>query len=319
MNSTLWLNQYCEDLIVVSGMPRSGKSLLAPLISSMDEAEIFHMDFLVETFPALKDLNMLSQDGLIYLLQYSIHTMSYNRAIGRNMNIRISDETSIWKSKNPQKYFKRLSISDGEYSIKNSSHMYKFPLLLLLHNALTYIDSLYKAFDKIKVVNIYSHPVDVIDAWMNKKYGQDIYGQKGVALPVLKWKGYDIPLYAQNWEDEYIASNETDRVISMLYRLHLKEEVSLAKVDSQDECKLLMVNYDKLITNPSKELERISNYLGKSKTLFTDKSLQKMALGERVNSILNRGSKFIEIRKNASNACLEKLDIWIASYNQINY
>ncbi len=163
MNSTLWLNQYCEDLVVVSGMPRSGKSLLAPLISSMDEAEIFHMDFLVETFPTLKDLNMLSQDGLIYLLQYSIHTMSYNRTIGRNMNIRATDETSIWQSNNPQKYFERLFINDGPDFIKNFAYKYKFPLLLVLHNALTYIDSLYEAFEKIKVINICSHPVDTVD------------------------------------------------------------------------------------------------------------------------------------------------------------
>jgi len=319
MNNSLWLNQYCKDLTIVAGMPRSGKSLLAPLISSMDESEMFHMDFLVETFPALKDLNMLSPDGLVYLLQYSIHTLSYNRAIGRNMNIRVSDETSVWQSKNPQNYFERLLTNDGAEFLHNCSDTYKFPLILVLHNALTYVDFLYKAFEKIKVINICSHPIDIVDAWMKKKYGQDIYAERGVALPVVKWKNSIIPIYAQNWEDEYLFLSEIDRVISMLYQLHLKENISLSKVIAQDKSKLLMVNYDELVMNSNEELIKISNYLKKSKTLFTDKTLQKMELKERKRSILDREKKLKTIKSQASNSCLKKLDAWISSFNQIKY
>ena len=316
MNNTLWLNQYCKELTIVAGLPRSGKSLLAPLVSSMDQAEVFHMDFLIEVFPALKDLNMISSEGLEYLLQYSIHTLSYNRATGRNMNIKPSDETSIWHSKTPQKYFERVFL-DESVDIAKDTH--KFPLILVLHNALTYINSLNKAFEEVKVVNICSHPIDVVDAWMKKQYGQDMYGKKGVALPVLKWKDQIIPLYAKDWEDEYLASNETDRVISMLYQLHIRENFSLSKVNEEDNGKLLMVNYDELVMNPKAELEKVSAYLEKPITLFTNKVIQKMALNERKKSISYRESKLMAIRKNASNACLEKLDVWISSYKEINY
>ena len=316
MSNNLWLNQYCKELIIVAGMPRSGKSLLAPLVSSMDKAEVFHMDFLLEVFPALKDLNMISSEGLEYLLQYSVHTMSYNRAIGRNMNIKPSDETSIWKSKNPQEYFERLFLDDGDDFAKSA---YKFPLILVLHNALAYIDSLNKAFKEVKVVNIYAHPIDIVDAWIKKKYGQDIYGNKGVSLPVFKWKDEVIPSYAKNWEDEYLSLNEVDRVISMLYQIQIKENIGLSKLNAEGKRKPLMLNYDELVMNPNIELEKVSAYLSKPLTLFTSKVIQKMALNERKKSILDRDSKLIVIKKNASNECLEKLESWVSSYDQINY
>jgi len=141
--------QYCQDLIIISGMPRSGKTLLAPLVSSMEDVEMFHVDYLLETLPFLRGCDMLSSEGQIYLLQYAVKILSFNRSIGRNMNVRPFDETSILNANNPQKYLERLSL-DADIDIGKD---YTFPLSLLLHNGLTYVDILCAAFDKIKVFN----------------------------------------------------------------------------------------------------------------------------------------------------------------------
>jgi hypothetical protein len=319
MSNEIFVNQYCKDLTIIAGMPRSGKTLLAPLISSMKDAEIFHLDFLVEAFPALESVKMLSKEGLIYLLQYSIHNMSYNRAIGRNLNIRITDETSIWQSQNPEKYFERSFLNDRFDFTQDYTREYKFPLVLCLHNALTYVDILYKSFENIRVVNVCSHPVDIVDAWIKKDYGKDIYGRKGVSLPVFKWKNSVVPLYACGWEDKYMALSQTDRVISMLYQLYLSENNSLSKVNIKDKNKLLMVNYDELVLSIDSELKKISSFLEKPITAFTDKVINRSELESRKASILKREDKLSTIKKNASNGCINMIDEWIHSYSQIKF
>jgi hypothetical protein len=76
----------------------------------MEDVEMFHMESLLETFPFLRDCDMLSSEGQIYLLQYAVNMLSYNRSIGRNMNVRPFDETSILNANNPQGYLERLSL-----------------------------------------------------------------------------------------------------------------------------------------------------------------------------------------------------------------
>ena len=80
-----------------------------------------------------------------------------------------------------------------------------------------------------------------------------------------------------------------------------------------------MVSYDELIMNSDIELKKVSDYLEKPTTLFTNKVLQKMELGERKKSILDRDDKLLGIRKNASDTCLEKLDKWISFYSEIKF
>lgn len=309
--------QYCQDLTVISGMPRSGKTLLAPLISSMKDVEMFHMDALIEVFPFLRDCNMLSSKGQIYLLQYAVNLLSYNRSIGRNMNARPFDETSIWNANNPQEYLERLSNKDLKEDCIGGN---TFPLFLLLHNGLTYIDTLLTAFDKVKVVNVCSHPIDIVSAWIEKEYGKNrTYKKKGLSVPAFKWKDDIVPSYAVGWEDEYIELNETDRVISMLYRLYLSEDDSLSKVHEKDKDKLLMVSYDKLVTNPGLEIDRVGNYLGRSVTSFTDKVMQKSELIDRKKSILNKDNKMDFIKRNASDESINKLNKWIESFTKITF
>ncbi len=308
--------QYCQDLTVISGMPRSGKSFLAALVSSMEDVEMFHMESLLETFPFLRDCDMLSSEGQIYLLQYAVNMLSYNRSIGRNMNVRPFDETSILNANNPQGYLERLSL-DADINIKRD---YAFPLSLLLHNGLTHIDILCAAFDKIKVVNICSHPIDVVSAWIEREYGKDdTYKKKGISASVFKWKDSVVPSYAIGWEDEYIKLNETDKVISMLHQLHLNEIDSLSKVRKKDRDKLLMVSYDNLVTNIDLELDRIGSYLGKPVTSFTNKVIQKAELIDRKKSINNKDKKMGIIKRNASDVSIKKLNEWIESFNQITF
>ena len=78
-----------------------------------------------------------------------------------------------------------------------------------------------------------------------------------------------------------------------------------------------MVKYDELVMNTDSELKKISTYLKKPITLFTDKVKQKSALNSRKASILNRKNKLIDIKEDASELCIDQLDEWIHSYNQI--
>ena len=109
----LYRNSFSENIVIVTGITSSGKSLIAPIISSLKSSEKVMFNFLLEQIPMLNYIGKMDDDTAEYLLKYSIDNMIYDERIGRNTNFRFNDESSIWNTNNPKKYFKRLFENEG--------------------------------------------------------------------------------------------------------------------------------------------------------------------------------------------------------------
>ena len=53
----------------------------------------------------------------IVSIRYNIDFALYDKMIGRNINFRFEDETSIWNTPDPSIYFKRLNSDRGDIVI----------------------------------------------------------------------------------------------------------------------------------------------------------------------------------------------------------
>lgn len=103
-----------KDFVAVTGLTRSGKAMLAPIVSSLKRAEIIQMNFLMEQFPMLHNLEMMTDKAAVYLMRYAVHFMLYDMYLGRNTNVRPTDFTSIWNAGDPTKYLSRMYANEGE-------------------------------------------------------------------------------------------------------------------------------------------------------------------------------------------------------------
>ncbi|SVE37737.1 uncharacterized protein METZ01_LOCUS490591, partial [marine metagenome] len=131
----LALKKPTKNVVAITGISRSGKSMLAPIVCSFKRAETLKMDYTLEQYPALNYLGLISDNVTTYLMRYMVNVIIYDSMIGRNSNFRVSDWTSIWNSSHPTKYVERLLTEEGDLiydKIKEKDRLNIF----MFHNAL---------------------------------------------------------------------------------------------------------------------------------------------------------------------------------------
>ena len=114
----IFRQNFINNMITVTGTTQSGKSLVGPIICSLKELKIIELTLLLEQVPMLYGLEKIDQDVAIFLLRYGMELMQYDNMIGRNTNFRYSDFSSIWLTKDPSQFYKRLTMEEGESVFK---------------------------------------------------------------------------------------------------------------------------------------------------------------------------------------------------------
>lgn len=307
-----------KNLITITGMTRSGKAYLAPMVCSFKGAERLLMDGVFEQFPYLHSIGGLSDESAVYLLRYAFDKMSYESMIGRNTNFRVDDFSSVWKTDDPEKYFVRLFAPDRDIvfeKIKKENPLFVF----FLHNSLMHADILFKAFPSIKMLQMVRHPADLAHSWYLKGYGHDFWENPRVANLTIKWKKHILPYYVHGWEKEYINYSEMDRIINMITRIMSREIEGFESLSSKYKKQVLVIPFEGLVSGPKECLKKICNFLSADQTLYTPITIQKEQ--ERFPLLLNkqeRKKKRDVIKKLSSESAYRLLEDLIAKYESTN-
>lgn len=186
--NNLIINLLTDNLIFVGGVTRCGKSFLCPIISSFTKTEMFICNSVAENIYYLNYLEMINNDSASYLFKHIYNEKIYNLNIGRNLNRRLFDYSSINKHKNFKIYSQReKSKKEGDVKIqyikKNKSY---YPIMF--HDILINPDFIYKSFPKSKVIFIERDPIDLIYEWKQKKYYGSFYSNPRNTTPAFNLK-----------------------------------------------------------------------------------------------------------------------------------
>ena len=252
------------NLVFISGLTRSGKALLCPIVSSFENTEKVNVNFFLEQIPFFIFLYKINDEASIYLLKTGISMMLYDNAIGRNVNFRQDDYTSVWKYRNPMEYIERLSIPDGDIVVKKMEMNPRiFPMMI--HNGLINANLWFSAFPSLKIIHMQRNPVDIVFSWINKGYGGDFYASKRTSTPVIKYKNEFLPYFAYGWEDKYYQSSPADRVIYSIDHIRQQHKIAFEKLDNNIKEQILFVDHQALLTKTNKNISTITKFL-KTKT-----------------------------------------------------
>lgn len=305
-----------KDLAVVTGMTRSGKSVLGPIVCSFQRSERYFMDHVFEQFPMLNGIGSMSDEIAVYLLRHSFDVMTYDNMIGRNSNFRFNDFSSIWKTNDPGIYFSRLNASEGD-SVYEKIKKEKPLFVLNLHNGLMYASILFKAFPSLKMIHIKRHPIDLVHSWYLKKYGDNFYENPRVACLTIKWKENILPFYAAGWEKKYLGLSEMDRIIHLISRLIKGHEEVYESLSPKYKKQVMIVPFEELVTDPKPYLEKICDFLDTEETLYTPIKLQQERCPRTLNES-DRLKKRDEIKKLSSEDAFNLLEHMSKKYESTN-
>lgn len=322
---------FLKDLVIVTGSPASGKSILTPIVASLERAENFKMSILLEHLGTLNYLGKLPDDVLVFLFRYTVDFMLYDNMIGRNMNFRFHDETSIWNTNNPAKYFERLLAERGEFVVDQIED--KRPLLVLaLSDAFWHAKRWFDAFPFLKLVYVSRHPVDTVYSWYNHRYGEEVnltpqakntgvthgsetYNSKINQVLLIRIDNTVVPYYALGCEEKYMELPEMDRVIYMIKGIRTNYVKALSSL-SEKECeRVLFLTFDETVTNTDSIVTKICSFLHTDRTPYTSVVLERENC-PRILSEDDRKNKIDKIKELASDRAFCSLMSMVEDYEK---
>jgi hypothetical protein len=229
MKPNLFISPIDIPTLILTGLPRSGKSFLVNYIKFLSYNNAININNTIEMIISIYKAGFIEDDLFNYMLTYSIRDHVNEFMIGRRVNIR-SDEESSYSN----------ICNEG---FKNS---FKFNSLLL-HSSLSVSNTLIKNIPNSVIINVFSHPINLINAWLEKGYGSsNFYSDHNlnIALPILKTDGNFIPIYAKDFIEKYNNDDEITRVLRMIHYLYNLDNDQFKKNNSD---RILMVSYDALL------------------------------------------------------------------------
>jgi hypothetical protein len=118
-----------NKIIFTNGFNASGKTMLGPIISSIEKVESMLFPYEIEWVSSFLYNESISQESYReFVRQYIDHSI-YNQMMGRNSNFRVSDISSVLKSKHKFQYIKRLFKKGDNHiveKIKSENHTLSF-------------------------------------------------------------------------------------------------------------------------------------------------------------------------------------------------
>ena len=300
------------NMVGITGLSRSGKSMLAPIVSSFKRSETIIMDYTLEQYPVLNYLGLSSDHVTKYLMRYLVNVLIYNNMIGRNSNFRPSDWTSIWNSSDPKKYVKRLVSDEGD-SVFETIKVKKPLIPFMLHNALWHAKIYFQSFPDIKMIHINRHPVDIIYSWFRRRYCSEFYLKERSALTLINYEDENLPYYAKNWEEEYCKLSDMDKIINMIYFINSNHNKSFIKLSEKNQSQVIIINFDRMVTEPNNDIKRMTEFLNTEITLYTKVVMNRERCPREID-MNDRAEKFEEIKKSATSASVRLLKEMMHEY-----
>jgi hypothetical protein len=133
-----------DNPLLVEGISRSGKFLLANILHGFQGVEHVQCYGILDHISYLENFGFIKRNAAQEMLQSEIDIHCYEMLIGRNLNFRISDKSSIFNDPRSGAYKKRCIEPDGnpvieKYRKKNLCSM--FVVHEIMYNVKMFIDT----------------------------------------------------------------------------------------------------------------------------------------------------------------------------------
>tara|TARA_B110000008_G_scaffold272180_1_gene304553 strand:- start:3313 stop:4335 length:1023 start_codon:yes stop_codon:yes gene_type:complete len=260
-------HQMLHKVVIIDGFPGCGKTMLSPIISSMDNVEIMQYAPLIEQMCELYGLNSIEEDIAKSMIKMNADLLIYNVMMGRNSNCRPSDLSSIFRH-NFLLHLKRM-ISKGDEYIPDLI-LKKRPILqLTTHMLLPHAKLLMDTFgQKLAFIEVIRHPLYVIlQQELNlRKIGDD--GDSRMQHIRYRFNNNEYEFYCKNREKDYDEANSFERAIYSIQWYY-------SKIFLDQNKDILVIPFEKFVIDPSQYMTLLTKMLGQDITNKVTKEMKK--------------------------------------------
>jgi len=267
----LYKKNYFDNVVVVTGSLNSGKSMVAPIVSSLKKVEHLRKLIEIDQILHLTNLKKIKRETAVFLVRHYLDKSFYEQLIGRNINFRIGDETSVFTSKNPGELIDRIFTKRGEHLIQKHKKN-KTIFCMDTHDGMMLYPIWRDVNRKYKFINIFRNPIENVNGCYNVGQGKIekiIFNE----LIMFKKNKNIFPLYYLDKHKNYPKTNPMDRVIEEVL-FCLKNEYANYKKYKNDKNCIFFENED-FAVNTEKNVKKICKFLKTDKSKFTKKIMNR--------------------------------------------
>ena len=300
--------------LFLNGITRAGKFILGKIVSHIHGVEHFQYASLLEHLPFLSGMGLISNNVAINLMRVHLDEHAYNMAIGRNLNFRFDDASSLYHSSEINQYLQRSLENNLPHLLEDYKKSERLPCFII-HETMPHINVVFDAYPQPFIIDLQRHPVDLIYSWYRRGWGGRQVEDPLSFAPVLGGASSSIPWYASAWKDRYEKANRMDRIIGSISYLISEGQRTLKSLTSERRKRICQITYEKLVTDPQTTVKMLAQFLNRSveETLSTTLSKEKLP---NPNLLEKKADKLNEIRKESSQEYWEILECLIADYEQ---
>ncbi len=271
INPKLYKKSFFNNVAVVTGTYCSGKSMVAPIVSSFKNVEHVRKLLVTDQIMHLTNLKKISKETAIFLVRHYLDKSFYEQLIGRNINFRLEDETSIFTAKNTLELAERIMIKRGEQVI--DKHIKSKTIFCMdTHDGIMLYDIWKDINKKFKFINVYRNPIDTAASWNKHGMGK-IENVRFNEIILFKKANYTFPLYHLKNSKNYQKLNPMDRIIDMVLYCQKKEYKNYKKYKNQKNC--LFLEFNEFAHNTNEQIKRIGKFLKTKRSIYTPKIMKR--------------------------------------------
>ena len=289
-------NSFTNDIIVVDGFWGGGKSVVTSIIGSMDRVEKKKVEHVYEYVCIAHSTGKMNTDAASAFLKIYADLSQYNNLIGREVNLRWSDDSGLRNNPGSLTYLKRLFHPGGD-NIADQISERNLALLIASHELISVSDLLYKSYgSRLKLVEVVRHPVHLFNNV--RDYTAKFERTREFTLS-FEVSGVKLPWFAADWADEFVSSSITDRALLSIARMQSEMFSSIDSINAAQK-PLLVLSFENTVLQPEDSIEKLEVFLNRPRTPRTNRVLRQQNLPRKQISAGKATSSFSFTSNSAS-------------------
>jgi hypothetical protein len=289
-------NSFTNDIIVVDGFWGGGKSVVTSIIGSMARVEKKKVEHVYEYVCIAHSTGKMNTDAASAFLKIYADLSQYNNLIGREVNLRWSDDSGLRNNPGSLTYLKRLFHPGGD-SIADQISERNLALLIASHELISVSDLLYESYgSRLKLVEVVRHPVYLFNNV--RDYTAKFERTREFTLS-FEVSGVKVPWFAADWADEFVSSSITDRALLSIARMQSEMFGSIDSINAAQK-PILVLSFENTVLQPEDSIEKLENFLNRPRTRRTNRVLRQQNLPRKQISAGKATSSFSFTSNSAS-------------------
>lgn len=293
------------DILFLDGISRSGKKMSCRLLAQFDGIEQFNYISGIENVCYLHFLGQINSHNTSRFIHLNIDEASYDRIIGRRLNTRPTDESSIYNTTNPAEYMRRSTASDGTGAVQAFRSSGRIQLFHT-HSILPFIDLLFAAFPKGRLIHVTRNPINIAHDWLLRGWGERWSNDPINFSVAAEYGDTNIPWFSVDWAEDYINMSPSERCIRSVIYLQELEKTALAGLNSDQQQRIMQYRLEDLLVTPESVVKRIANFTGRAPSSAMDAFLVSEKL-PNPHLLLHLDSNMKALAKTADQALVQQL------------